>query len=173
MRKRCACSMSARVLIAYGSKHGSTAETAEAIGRQIRESGFEVEVREAESIGSIDAYGAVVVGGSIYAGRWHPHVKEFIRRFESGLREVPVAFFAMGPKTSEPDDIASAREQLELTLKKLPDVGARPIAIFGGVVDPEKLRFPFSRLPASDARDWHAIGAFAEQVAERATVVLA
>jgi hypothetical protein len=36
------------------------------------------------------------------------------------------------------------------------------IAIFGGVVDPAKLRFPFSRLPASDARDWDAIHGFAE-----------
>lgn len=159
--------MAGRALIAYGSKHGSTAETAEALARLIRERGPEVEVVEAASLRSLEGYDAVVVGGSIYAGRWHPHVKDFIQRFEPELRVRPVAYFAMGPKTSQPDDLRSAREQLALTLKKLPDVGADPIAIFGGVIQPTKLRFPFSRMPASDGRDWDAIAAFADQVAAR------
>jgi hypothetical protein len=49
------------------------------------------------------------------------------------------------------------------------------IAGFGGVVDPQSLRFPFNRLPAGDARDWEAIRRFAEQAgwlfAESAQVV--
>ena len=39
------------------------------------------------------------------------------------------------------------------------------VAIFGGAVDPARLRFPFRRMPATDARDWEAIGARAEEVA--------
>jgi menaquinone-dependent protoporphyrinogen oxidase len=156
--------MSDRVLIAYGSKHGSTAETAEALAKMIRVRGAEADVAEAASVESLEGYGRVVVGGSIYAGRWHPHVKDFVRRFEDDLRVRPVAFFAMGPKTSEPDDLAEARKQLDLTLRKLPDVGADPIAIFGGVIDPAKLRFPFNRLAAIDARDWEAISSFAGRV---------
>jgi hypothetical protein len=34
------------------------------------------------------------------------------------------------------------------------------VAIFGGVVDPSKLHFPFSHLPQTDARDWDAIKAW-------------
>jgi menaquinone-dependent protoporphyrinogen oxidase len=160
--------MSERVLIAYGSKHGSTAETAQAIAGMMRGHGLEVDVDEAAGIASVDGYDEVIIGGSIYTGRWHPDAKHFIRRFADELQEIPVAIFAMGPKTSEPDDLASAREQLDLSLKKLPDVGADPIAIFGGVIDPKKLHFPFSRLPATDARDWDAIGEFATRVSERA-----
>jgi hypothetical protein len=37
--------------------------------------------------------------------------------------------------------------------------------VFGGVVDPTKLRFPLSRMPASDARDWDAIDGWAAEVA--------
>lgn len=158
--------MSERILIAYGSKHGSTRETAERIGEMIRERGLEVDVAEAGTVTSLASYGAVVVGGSVYAGRWHPHAKGFIRQFASELQLRPVAIFAMGPKTDEPEELAATREQLDLTLKKLPDVGARPIAIFGGVIAPERLAFPFSRLPASDARDWEAIETFAARVAE-------
>lgn len=156
--------MSERVLIAYGSKHGSTAETAEAIGDMLREYGLEVDVTEAARVQTLEGYVQVVIGGSIYAGRWHPDSKAFIKRFADGLTAMPVAIFAMGPKTSEPDDLASAREQLDLTLRRLPDIGAYPIAIFGGVIDPAKLHFPFSRLEPSDARDWDAIQAFADVV---------
>lgn len=156
--------MSERVLIAYGSKHGSTAETADAIGGMLRERGLEVDVSEAARVMSLDGYDRVVVAGSIYMGRWHPDARDFIKRFHDGLAEMPVAIFAMGPKSSEPDDLAEARKQLDVTLRKLPDVGAEPIAIFGGVIDPAKLRFPFSRMPATDARDWDAIEAFASAV---------
>jgi hypothetical protein len=40
------------------------------------------------------------------------------------------------------------------------------MAVFGGVVDPTKLHFPFSRMPQSDARDWDAIAAWASETAD-------
>jgi menaquinone-dependent protoporphyrinogen oxidase len=159
--------MSERVLIAYGSKHGSTAETADAIAGMLRERGLEADISEAARVMKLDGFTAVVVAGSVYMGRWHPDARKFVKRFGEELSSMPVAIFAMGPKTSEPDDLASTREQLDLALKRLPDVGATPIAIFGGVIDPAKLHFPFSRMPASDARDWEAIESFADSVAER------
>lgn len=159
--------MSAQVLIAYGSKHGSTAATAGEVAGMLRERGLEVDISEAAAVKAIDGYDAVIVAGSIYAGRWHSDARAFIRRFADELRTVPVAIFAMGPKTSSPEDLASARQQLDLALKRVPDVRAEPIAIFGGVIDPAKLHFPFNRMPATDARDWEAIEAFADQCAER------
>ena len=159
--------MSERVLIAYGSKHGSTAATADSIGGMLRERGLEVDLSEAAAVKTLGDYGAVIVAGSIYAGRWHPDARRFVKRFAGELRTRRVAIFAMGPKSSEPEELASTREQLDLVLKRLPDVGADPIAIFGGVIDPAKLHFPFNRLPATDARDWEAIEAFADQFAER------
>jgi hypothetical protein len=36
-------------------------------------------------------------------------------------------------------------------------------AIFGGVIDPDELHFPMSRMPASDLRDWEGIRAWAEE----------
>jgi menaquinone-dependent protoporphyrinogen oxidase len=156
--------MSERVLIAYGSKHGSTAETADAIGGMLRERGLEVDVSEAGPVKSLEGYDRVVLGGSIYMGRWHPDARDFVKRFADDLSSIPVAIFAMGPKTSEPGDLADARKQLDANLGKLPPVGANPIAIFGGVINPAKLHFPFSRMPATDARDWQQIEEFADAV---------
>jgi menaquinone-dependent protoporphyrinogen oxidase len=159
--------MSERVLIAYGSKHGSTAETANAIAGMLRDHGLEADCSAAASVTSLEGYGSVIIGGSVYSGRWHPDARHFIKRFGDELAVLPVAIFAMGPKTSEPDELAETREQLDLALRRLPDTGADLIAIFGGVIDPAKLHFPFNRLPASDARDWDAIEKFASQFAER------
>jgi menaquinone-dependent protoporphyrinogen oxidase len=161
--------MSERVLIAYGSKHGSTAETADHVAGMMRERGLEADISEAAAIRTLDGYEAVIVAGSIYTGRWHPDSRAFIKRYADELRGRRVAIFAMGPKTSEPGDLAAARKQLDSALERLPDVGADPIAIFGGVIDPAKLHFPFSRMPASDARDWAAIEHFADQFAARLT----
>ena len=49
----------------------------------------------------------------------------------------------------------------------MPRVAPVAVTIFGGVVDPEQLRFPFSRMAPSDARDWDAIAAWADEVADR------
>src|SRR5919197_1438927 len=40
-----------------------------------------------------------------------------------------------------------------------------PVAVYGGVIDPARLRVPFNRMPPSDARDWDAIAAWADEVA--------
>src|SRR4051812_36458890 len=161
--------MNDRVLVAYGSKHGSTAATAGSVAEMLRERGVEADISEAAAVRTLDCYGAVVVAGSIYAGRWHADTRQFVKRFAQDLCARRTAIFAMGPKTSEPEDLASARDQLDVTLQRLPDIGADPIAIFGGVIDPARLHFPFNRMRATDARDWNQIEAFADQLAERLT----
>jgi menaquinone-dependent protoporphyrinogen IX oxidase len=70
----------------------------------------------------------------------------------------------MGPLTLSDEDVADARKQLEKGLGR-PGVVPDLTAIFGGVIDPGKLRFPLNHMLASDARDWTAIHAWAAQVA--------
>ncbi len=111
----------------------------------------------------------MVLGGALYTGRWHGDARDFLKRHADVLAGMPLAIFAMGPKTLDADDVAGSRMQLDAALAKTPDITPAVVAIFGGVVDPTKLRFPFSRMPASDARDWDEIRRFAEQ-ADRAFV---
>jgi menaquinone-dependent protoporphyrinogen IX oxidase len=77
-----------------------------------------------------------------------------------------VAVFALGPLTLDDEQVAGSRAQLDKALARVPAVRPATVAIFGGVVDPAKLRFPMSSMPASDARDWDAIDAWATGLTE-------
>jgi menaquinone-dependent protoporphyrinogen oxidase len=97
-------------------------------------------------------------------GRWHADARAFLRRHRAALEERGLAVFALGPLTLDDDKVAGSHQQLEHALRQL---GVYPqfVTIFGGVVDPEKLRFPFSHMPTTDARDWSEIEAWAGAVA--------
>ena len=92
-------------------------------------------------------------------GGWHPDALGFLEQHRRALATMPVAVFAIGPRTLAEHDVRASRAQLVKALAKAPEVDPCAVAIFGGVIEPHALRFPFSRMPASDARDWRAIRA--------------
>src|SRR5207249_4025435 len=139
-------------------------EVAEAVAATLRARGLAVQVMPAAHIGHLHRCDAVVLGGALYTGRLHKDARRFLARHKAALAARPLAVFALGPRTLEPADVASSRAQLERALG-----ATRPVstAIFGGVVRPRELRFPFNRMPASDARDWAAIEGWASELAAR------
>lgn len=157
--------MTGAILVAYGTKHGSTREVADAVAETLAELGLAVDTRPAGLVDDVSPYAGVVVGGALYAGRWHPDALHFLQRHKAELARIPVAVFGMGPKAMDEESVADSRAQLGRALAKLPEVEPRTIAIFGGVIDPEVLRFPFNRMAASDAREWPAIRAWGREVA--------
>ena len=157
--------MGPKVLIAYGTKHGSTEEVACAIGETLHALGLDAEVLPAGRVDDVMPYDGVVVGGALYMGRWHPEALHFVERHRSVLAAMPVAVFAMGPRTLEEHEVEGSRTQLAKALAKVPEIDPCAVAVFGGVVDPGTLRFPLNRMPASDARDWEAIRAWAGEIA--------
>jgi menaquinone-dependent protoporphyrinogen oxidase len=153
------------VLVAYATKKGSTREVAEAIAERLASRGLEATVSRAEDVAGVAGFDGVVLGGSLYMGRWHAQARGFLKRHRESLAAVPLAVFAMGPLTMEESDVAGSRKQLDHALAKTPDLQPISVEIFGGVIDPERLHFPFSHMPASDARDWDAIRAWADEIA--------
>ena len=148
------------VLVAYATRQGSTREVAEAVTKTLRAHGVEVEIRPAGEVENLDPYDAVVLGGALYTGHLHRDARAFLRRHRDELATLPLAVFGMGPKTLAEGDVAGSRAQLDRELAKVPELEPVSVAIFGGVVDPSKLHFPFSHLPQTDARDWNAIKAW-------------
>jgi menaquinone-dependent protoporphyrinogen oxidase len=156
--------MTTEVLIAYASKHGSTEQVARRIGEVLRAQALSTTIEEAGAVTDLDGVRAVVLGGSIYVGRWHRDARAFLRRHADALDEIPFAVFALGPGKNTAHDFEQSRSQLDHALAKEPELEPRAVAVFGGVVDPERLRFPFNHMPAVDIRDWPTIHAWAAEL---------
>jgi menaquinone-dependent protoporphyrinogen oxidase len=149
--------MAADVLIAYASKRGSTEQVARAIGEALRSQRLTTKIEAAANCRDLDGFRAVVLGGSLYVGRWHRDARRFLRRHREALGSLPLAVFALGPGKATTEDFASSRLQLDAALEKATGIEPRAVAVFGGVIDPDRLRFPFNRMPRTDVRDWEEI----------------
>lgn len=164
-------SMSSSVLVAYATRYGSTKEVAEAVADTLRQSGLAVDCQPAHDIRSLEQYSAVVLGAPLYMGHWHKDAIQFLERYGATLATLPVAIFALGPVHADDKEYQGAREQLDKELAKFPSLTPRTSEIMGGRFDPATLTFPFTllpgfkKLPASDARDWVAIRAWASDLA--------
>lgn len=156
------------VLVTYGSKLGGTAEIAERIGKTLRAKGFEVDVVAAQAVRDVRKYGAVLVGGGLYAGRWFHEARQFVLRQASALRERQVWFFSSGPL----DDSArtSEIEAPPQIAQLMGYVGANGHATFGGRLAPDAKGFIASSMAKKHAGDWRdmaQIEGWAEGVARQ------
>jgi len=163
--------MTRRILVAYATKKGSTREVAEAIAARLEEDGIRTLVQPARDRVDLRTFDGVVLGGALYTGRWHRDARRFLRRHRRILRTLPVAVFGMGPSTADEHAMGGSLAQLERALARTRDITPVAVTVFGGVIDPARLRFPFNRMPPSDARDWDAIGAWADEVARHVAEV--
>jgi len=145
-----------RVLVAHGSKMGGTAGIAETVGETLRQAGLEVEVRPAAEVRDLRPYDAVVVGGALYAGRWHKAARRLVRRHAKALRERPVWLFSSGPL----DDSATEREipPTRQVQALLDGIGARGHWTFGGRLPSDAKGFPASAMAKNHAGDWRDAG---------------
>src|SRR5690606_14249670 len=107
-----------------------TAEIAESVAAVLRKEGLTAEARAAGSVGSTEPYDAVVVGGGLYAGRWHRDARRFVRRNGEDLADRPLWLFSSGPL----DASASEREiePVPWVRKAVVRLDARDHVTFGG-----------------------------------------
>jgi menaquinone-dependent protoporphyrinogen oxidase len=148
-------------LVAYATKGGSTAEVAEAIAATLRKRGLSVTVtRAGRARDRVDGYDLVVLGGALYSGRWHNGAHRFLRRHRRELDGTAVAVFGMGPRRDAEEAWQKARDQLNRALGKRPWLRPMAVTVFGGV-DPPKKR------DRRDIRDWDAIAAWADAIADQ------
>ena len=127
----------AHILIAYASRNGSTAEIAQAIGKELHAACHAADVAETGTVASPAGYDAVVIGGPMYMGQIVGDIGKFVKRFREDLAKVPVAGFIVGlaAVSKDPAGIAMAEKALHASLALL-----KPVAemIFAGQAQPGK-----------------------------------
>ncbi|OLR94445.1 flavodoxin domain-containing protein [Actinokineospora bangkokensis] len=154
-----------KILVTYASKMGSTKEIAGVVGRVLRESGLDLDVRDVRHVGLIDDYDAVVLGTAVYAGRWRPEARQFVRAHRAELIARPVFLFESGWVGPAPRD----RRPTAGGRRHAATVGASAPRVFGGRLDPALAtgfadRLLAARMPG-DARDWDNVETWAVGVA--------
>lgn len=86
-----------KILIAVASRHGSTREIGDAVAQGLRDAGFQVDVADPDDVETVEPYSAVILGSSVYVGRWAASARALADRCASGLTQRPVWLFSSGP----------------------------------------------------------------------------
>lgn len=137
-----------KTLIAYGTRYGATAVTAEEIAKILHEEGFNVKVAnlKEEKIKDISEYGLIVVGSGMAMGNWVSEGEDFLRKFQKGFENKKLALFISSLKPVE--EKAGKTAAVDRTRKiglddKILKYHLKPImtGFFGGVLDYDKMNF--------------------------------
>ncbi len=164
--------MPRKILVAYATRTGSTAEVAQAIGRRLCAAGLGADVRPIAEVDTLDGYDGAVLGSAIRYAAWLPEIVEFLKIHRGRLSEMPVAFFTMHMLAlGDAPEVVAERTKYTAMARQFVD----PIeeAFFEGMIDMARLSL-FDRIavrlvksPVGDRRDWQRIGNWADALARR------
>jgi len=162
-----------KVLVAYASKYGSTAEIARRIARVLKGDGHKVQLLDTGNVDQIDKFDAVVLGSAVYAGQWRKSAVELILSHESSLSGIPIWLFSSGPTgEGDPQEIMNGWNFPDSLQAAASRIQPRDKAFFHGVLDSDQLSLPEKLIvkglgaPLGDFRDWEHIEAWAEAIAK-------
>jgi len=115
-----------RVLVAYATNSGSTAEVAEAVAQELKGCGHSTEVRQITEVSDLIGYDAVVVGAPMIFG-WHITARKFLKRYQDQLKSKKTAYFACAARltTVEGERLPEISLELDPNLVSNPEKPGR------------------------------------------------
>ena len=178
-----------KILIAYDTIHGSTAEVAWRIGQDLCAMGFQADVKLAAHVTDVDYYDGVIVASAIYKFTWLPDAKAFLEKYKDKLAVKPTALFIVcaGMAIDTPDNRMMIQKVfVDPTLSKYLEIIPISIGLFGGAVNFKTEQYTlFEKIVLhilglilhfknqADWRNWPEIDAWAAEVGEKVTAVVA
>jgi menaquinone-dependent protoporphyrinogen oxidase len=156
-----------KVLIAVASRHGSTKEIADAMAAVLAASRFEVDVMDPDDVDDLSGYGGVILGSSVYVGRWAASARAMVDRHAAALTTIPLWLFSSGPLGNPPVPTGDPEEVVALATR----LHAAEHHMFAGRLDradlllAERAVVSLVRAQYGDFRDWTEIEQWAASVA--------
>jgi menaquinone-dependent protoporphyrinogen oxidase len=93
-----------KILVAYATMAGSTAEVAQVVGEELAKSGFQVDVLPIGVIKDLKDYDGVVVGGPMIMG-WHRGASSFLKKHREVFKRIPLAVFVTAMSLTRSGDM--------------------------------------------------------------------
>jgi len=125
-----------KVLVAYDSKHGSTALVARQIADVLCACGYRVDISRSRKVEDLAPYDAVVAGSPIYWAKFLPGTQLFLKNNEQTLATMPVALFALSTYADEETGLVRDEVKgffVDKELEKVPGINPLgEIGLFGG-----------------------------------------
>jgi len=158
-----------KVLVAYDSKLGSTAEVAKFMGSVLSEQGASITVKPLSEVDDLEAYDSVIIGSAIRYDRWLPDATTFVKENKATLSNVPVSFLFTCLTLAKPTPAALRKaEGYADKLRSLaPEVKPMAVGGFAGVLQFARTPWPArlalrmlsiaTGVKEGDYRDWAAI----------------
>lgn len=162
------------VLVAAASRHGSTAEIAQAVGDVLAARGLRVTVLAAEQVDGLEGFDAVVLGSAVYAGHWLDPAKRVAEANRDALAGRPVWLFSSGPVGDPSRKMVQkmGTDPAEVSAV-MTATHAREHRMFAGKLDRrtagglQRLALLLFRSLEGDFRDWDAIKGWAQGIADQ------
>jgi menaquinone-dependent protoporphyrinogen oxidase len=161
-----------KILVAVASRHNATRDMAEVISDELKTSGLDVDLRDAEAVSDLGGYEAVVLGSAVYTGSWLAAARHLVDFQGPALRKVPVWLFSSGPiGTDEPRLLGDPPEIAYL----MRATQAREHRSFPGRLDKQSLGIAerlvdrVAEAPEGDYRDLGEIIEWANSIASQLT----
>ncbi|MBV8762910.1 MAG: hypothetical protein JO257_36835 [Deltaproteobacteria bacterium] len=155
-----------KILVTWGSERGGTEGIARAIADVLTAHGHNVTAIAALDAPPAMSFEAAVIGGALYAGRWHRHARQYAEVNKWALRKIPVWFFSSGPLDASAD--SAPIEAVRQTHSLMQRIGVTEHVTFGGRLEPNAHGFIAHAMAKSHAGDWRnfeRVRAWAERIA--------
>lgn len=140
-----------KVLIAYGTRYGSTEEISQEMGKTLEKEGLEVQLvdlkkTKSKEWPSLEPFDGVLVGSSIAVGKWMNEPQEFLKKHKVEIKKkekilgifVSCGSAMVNPSTRKPlypEKYENAKiDYLEKVMAKI-GIEANISDVFGGVYD--------------------------------------
>lgn len=156
-----------KILVAYGTKRGGTQGVAQMLANALEKEGAQVVVEPADGVRDVEGFDAVVVGGSLYMGRWHKDATRLVKRLADPLSRRPVWLFSSGPLGEDAEEHPDV-PPVDKVSGLMGRIDARGHVTFGGALDEDASGIIASKMAATMAGDWRDPEAIAGWAADTA-----
>jgi menaquinone-dependent protoporphyrinogen oxidase len=155
------------VLVTYASKHGSTAQVAERIALALVGSGVKADVLPVRDVVDVGGYEAVVLGSSVYFGKWVAEAVSFADENRTTLATRPVWLFSVGPLGDQPRSDPAEIARLRMSTKAVDHQLFAGALNVSGLSLIERVIVKGVKAPTGDFRDWSEIDSWGTTIARQ------